>query len=307
MLGISTCWWDNRALRGDEIVGDILELGLTGVELEYRISNTIFQQMTPWLNKELSVLSIHNFFPKPQERVGEKGSGDFFLLSSTDADERSRAVRYSVKTIEHAHDLGVRAIIFHLGRVDMQKPTEKFKRFYSDGRIVQSEGLALLNEKRHIREAKSRRNLDAVLFSLEKLNREAEQKGVFIAIENRYHFHEIPDFHEIGIILRKFEGGNVRYWHDVGHAGAQEAMGICKQKDLLDAYCEKMIGIHLHDVKGFDDHISPGQGQIDYREVMSFMKPSLIKILEIHSKVERKELEKGVQFVKNFMEPQVKT
>ena len=51
MLGISTCWWSDRVSEGKEIVSDILELGLTEVELEYRISNVVFQQMKPKLKK----------------------------------------------------------------------------------------------------------------------------------------------------------------------------------------------------------------------------------------------------------------
>ena len=106
MLGISTCWWFKRAARGDEIVSDILELGLTVVELEYRISNAVFQQMKSRLKKGLTVLSIHNFFPIPEGISREKAGGDLFLLSSTDRDKRSKAVKYSIKTIEHSHELG---------------------------------------------------------------------------------------------------------------------------------------------------------------------------------------------------------
>ena len=74
-------------------------------------------------------------------------------------------------------------------------------------------------------------------------------------------------------------------------------MGICRQKDLLDAYSEKTIGMHLHDVRGLDDHLSPGQGEIDFAEITPFIKPHLIKILEVHSKVERKELLGGLRFI----------
>ena len=298
MLGISTCWWENASFQGDEIVSDILDLGFEGAELEYRISNSIYQQMKPHLNKALTVLSVHNFFPKPEDHSNEKGGGDFFLLSSTDRDERSMAVKYSIRTIEHADNLEARAVILHLGHVDMPNPVVKFRELYDNKQMDQKMGLTLINEQRRIRESKYHKNLDAVLFSLEKLNQEAEKKGVFLGIENRYHFHEIPNFSEIGTILREFEGGKVRYWHDVGHAGAQENMGICRQKDLLDAYSEKMVGIHLHDVKGLDDHFSPGQGEIDFDEITPFIKPHLIKILEVHSKVPTKELLEGIQFIK---------
>ena len=298
MLGISTCWWHNKSFQGDEIVSDILELGFERVELEYRITNSIYQQMKPQLNKSLKVLSIHNFFPMPEEHTDKKGSGDLFLLSSTDRDERSAAVKYSTRTIEHASELEARAVVLHLGHVDMPNPVESFRELHLSGEMDQSEGLAFISEQRRIRENAHRKNLDAVLFSLEKLNREAEQKGVSLGIENRYHFHEIPDFEEIGTILREFEGGSIRYWHDVGHAAVQENLGILRQKDLLDAYSEKMIGMHLHDVRGLDDHLSPGQGEIEYGEIRPFMKPGLIKVLEIHSKVEKKELLEGVRFIR---------
>jgi len=298
MLGISTCWWDTRSFRGDEIVADILELGLEGVELEYRITNSLYQQMKPHLNKELRVLSIHNFFPKPEDRAHGKGSGDLFLLSSTDKDERSRAVTYTIRTIEHANDLEAQAVVLHLGHVDMENTMERFRELHRNGEIHQDEGGAFLDEQKTLRETKRGKNLDAVLFSLERLNREAVRLGVYLGIENRYHFHEIPNFDEIGTILREFEGGRVRYWHDVGHAAVQEQLGISRQKDLLDAYSGKMIGIHFHDAKGLDDHFSPGQGEIDYGEITPFLKQNLIKVLEINPKVEREDLLEGVQFIK---------
>ena len=158
--------------------------------------------------------------------------------------------------------------------------------------------MAFIKEQKLIRQASKKKNLDAVLLSLERLNREAEKKRILLGIENRYHFHEIPDLEEIGIILRKFKGGNIRYWHDVGHAKTQENMGLTSQKDLLEAFSQDMIGIHLHDARGLEDHLAPGQGEMDFSEIKSFIKPSIIKILEVHPKVKRKELLKGIRFIK---------
>jgi len=298
MLGISTCWWCNRAFRGEEIVGDVLGLGLKGVELEYRISNHVFKQMKSRLKRDLTVLSIHNFFPMPEGITHDKASGDLFLLSSTDRDERSNAVKFSIKTIEHAHELGAGAVIFHLGRVDMPDPTHNLFRLYRSGRIGEKEGLAFIGEQKLIRQAGKKKNLNAALLSLDILNREAEKRGIFLGIENRYHFHEIPDLEEIGLILQKFKGGRVRYWHDVGHAKVQENMGLRKQKDLLETYSEQMIGIHLHDVRGLEDHFAPGQGEVDYNEIKHFLKPSIITILEVHPKVKRKSLLDGIRLLK---------
>jgi hypothetical protein len=124
MLGISTYWLFKRVIGGEEIVSHIMEFGLKDVELEYPISNAVFQQMKFRLKRDLTVLSIHNFFPIPEGISRHKAGWDLFLLSSPDRDERSKAVKFSIKTIEHAHELGARAVIFHLGRVDMLNPAQ---------------------------------------------------------------------------------------------------------------------------------------------------------------------------------------
>ncbi|NVM56663.1 MAG: sugar phosphate isomerase/epimerase [Desulfobacterales bacterium] len=298
MLGISTCWWHGKVNRGDEIVDDILQFELEGVELEYRITHGAYEQMKPRLKTSLPVLSIHNFFPIPQGLEARGGSGNLFLLSSPDREERSRAIKYTLQTIEHADYLKARAVVLHLGRVDMPDPTEKFSRLSQAGKMGEDQALAFLGEQRQTRLARRREHLDAVLFSLEKLNREAEKRGIFLGIENRYHFHEIPDFEEIGVILKTFQGGRVGYWHDIGHARVQENIGIVRQKDLLRAYSEEMIGIHLHDVKGLEDHLAPGEGEMDYEEIKPFLNASHIRILEVHPRVKRKDLLKGIQFIR---------
>jgi sugar phosphate isomerase/epimerase len=302
MLGISTCWFENRSLNGEEIIKEILELGLEGVELEYRITHPIYQQMKPLLNKTIKVLSIHNYFPKPIECSHLKASGDLFLLSSVDKDERTKAIQYTIRTLEHACDLEVVPVILHLGHVDMPNPFVRIKRYYSDKKLDQEESVAYIREQNITRRNKVSKHLDAVLFSLERLNKEAEKKGIMLCVENRYHLHEVPDFQEIGIILNEFRGGHIRYWHDVGHAAAQERMGLCRQKDLLDAYSDFIMGVHIHDIKGLDDHLSPGKGDLDFRELSSFNKSDTFKILEIDSNVPRDELEGGIQFVQRELE-----
>jgi sugar phosphate isomerase/epimerase len=300
MLGISTCWWRNKVDRAYHIIDEILELGLEGVELEYRITHTMYREMKPRLKKRtLPVLSVHNFFPIPEGLGPDAGSGDLFLLSSTDPEERSSAVKHTIRTIEHAHDLEARAVVLHLGRVDMPNPAEEFSNLHNSGKMHEKESLAFMDAQRSTRQAIQLKNLDAVLLSLEVLNKEAEKRGVFLGIENRYHFHEIPNFEEIGIILKTFQGGQIRYWHDVGHARVQENLGILCHNDLLEAYSDEIIGIHIHDVTGLEDHLAPGQGEIAYQEIKPFLRSSMIKILELNaSRVKREDLSEGIRLVR---------
>ena len=142
--------------------------------------------------------------------------------------------------------------------------------------------------------------MDAALFSLERLNREAEKRGLMLGIENRYHLNEIPNFEEIGRILAHFQGGHIGYWHDVGHAKVQENLGILPQKELLAAYGSRLLGIHLHDVEGLEDHLPPGRGEMDYEEIRPYLNPSHIKILEIKSRVSREDLMAGIRKIEDL-------
>ena len=211
MLGISTAWWGDSSRSGDEIIQDILELGFSAMELEYRVTQTRYQEMKTYLKTDMTVLSVHNFFPKPDDPSVGEGGGDLFLLSSTDADERARAIEYTIKTLVHAHDLEAPVVVLHLGRVNMSSPKAIIKKMFQDGKLNHPEGLTFLEEQRKLRHSKKQKNVDAVLKSLEILNREAERQGVLLGIENRSHFHEIPNFDEIGMILRKFNGHAVNF------------------------------------------------------------------------------------------------
>ena len=301
MLGISTAWWRDSSLSGEEIIQDILDLGFHGMELEYRLTQTRYQEMKAYLKKGITVLSVHNYFPKPDDPSVGEGGGDLFLLSSADSDERARAIKYTIKTLRHANDLEVPVVVLHLGRVAMPSPKAIIRKLFEEGKMHHSEGLDFLKGQKEMRHSKKQKNVDAVLGSLDKLNREAERQGVILGIENRSHFHEIPNFEEIGMILMEFGGGRIRYWHDVGHAVVQENMGICKQKALLEAYAHSMAGIHVHDVRGIEDHMAPGQGDVDFEQFKPYIKPETIQILELHPKVNREAIKKGRSIIEGAL------
>ena len=61
--------------------------------------------------------------------------------------------------------------------------------------------------------------------------------GILIGAENRYTYNQIPFADEFEIIFREFDGGNVRYWHDVGHAEISHRLKILDhEKDYLLKY-----------------------------------------------------------------------
>ena len=212
MIGISTAWKSDKIRDGKRLLDELQAAGLSNIELEYRISKKMYLDMKPFLKKGfVRVLSIHNFFPVPDIIPENRGSGDAFRLSSQDRDEREKGIRYTLKALEIANDLEAMAVVLHLGKVPIKTDVRELFTLFDSGRIKESEGNELIQRIKQEREAKRQGPLDHVLSCLDKLQREAERLGVFLGIENRYFPDEIPDFEEVGIILKEFRGSNYTY------------------------------------------------------------------------------------------------
>lgn len=295
MIGLSTAWLTEReGITGRDIAGEILELGFRGVELEYRVTESQYREIRPLVEKgELNVMSIHNFFPHPDNLPLSEASGDRFLLSSPDKEERNRAIRMTTETIECAGEVGANAVVLHLGKVDMEPEHERVNHLFAHQMLDSLEGRHFLDRK--LRERRERRDphLESIFFSLEMVNHEAEKHGIFLGVENRYQYHQIPDFDEMGIILRQFSGSNIRYWHDIGHAHTLERLGLVEPGSLLHSYGHLSLGVHIHDAIGSDDHLAPGTGEVDFAGLMDGLKSTPIKILEVHKKANRLQLLRG--------------
>ncbi|MEJ5377881.1 MAG: TIM barrel protein [bacterium] len=301
MLGISTCWWEGKDIKGHEIPSQALDMGFQGLELDYRITAQLLSRLRTALRSSISVWSVHNVFPCPVP-VSGRGTvtADPLLLSSRDKEERAQAVRWAVNTVEQACDLEAPAVVLHLGKVDMEDPTAELQDLFRKGASWSPEAQERMSQLRSLRESRRQPNLDAVLFSLDRIHKEADKRGIILGIENRLHFHEIPDIWEIGFLLQCFEGGRMGYWHDVGHARVQEKLGILKQEELLKKYAPQMVGIHLHDVVDLEDHHPPGKGDVDFGEVAAHLSERVIKILEVKSSANVGEIREAVASLQKF-------
>ena len=297
MIGLSTAWRSGQVKDAKKLLSQFEEIGIKKLELDYRISKETFKEMLPSLKKTFSVISIHNFFPVPN--ILSEGSGDAFLLSSLDEEERKRAIKHTKKTIKIAYELEAKAVVLHLGKVEMDSKVEKLFLLYGRGKISSSQGKRVIHKLKEERENKKQKYLDAVLKSLSELNKAAQERGILLGVENRFYSHEIPDFEEIGIILEEFKGGAVGYWHDVGHAVVQENLGLLSHEELLENYSPYLVGVHFHGVKGYEDHLAPG-GEENYDLIKRYLKPDTIKVMEPHPKVSREELKEGFTFLKNM-------
>lgn len=298
---LSTSWNSSRHDNGNLLIQEILNAGFTHIEAEYRLTAEILDVLVSMHKRnEINIVSLHNFCPVPDILKRNQGSGDALLLTSLDEDERKLAVKYSKKTIELANDLGNIPVVFHTGYIQVK---ERHSSTYNLVELIkqdkEDETEKAISEMVLFRQKYSTRHFDQLLRSLDALNEHGYQYGVKLGIENRYFYYEIPEFTEMGIILNNFAGGNIGYWHDVGHAQMFEYLGIRKHTEFLDAYADKMIGIHLHDMVDDQDHQAPGKGNIDFKLISKYLKPETVRVLEVHPPATAEDLQAGVELLQN--------
>jgi len=299
-LGLSTSWRTADSSDGNLLLDEIRETGIEALELDYRLSSDELGQMKRRLkSSEFTVLTVHNYCPLPGGVSKSEARGDLFLLSSTDPEQRLLAVRHSINTLRLAADLEARAVVFHLGGVEMDEERDRLIAFYDRNEIGSERHSEWLQGKLAERARCCARHFDAVLKSLDALNEEAFRLGVLIGAENRYRYTQIPFAHEFDILFKEFAGGLIRYWHDVGHAEIFHRLGILDhEKDLLARLAPHLIGMHIHDLNGLRDHIAPGTGDFNFSRLSRYMNPGIIPILEVHGSADATDLRNSVQLLK---------
>jgi sugar phosphate isomerase/epimerase len=105
----------------------------------------------------------------------------------------------------------------------------------------------------------------------------------------------------MGMFLEKFEGSNMRYWHDVGHAALQERIGLCWSHRWLEEYKDHLIGVNLHDLKNLEAHYPPGFGDLEFKAIMAQIPSDVLKVIEVrHGQAE--ELEEARELCQSLVQ-----
>lgn len=302
MLALSTSWKSANTAEAKALLQSLECLPISGIELEYRISAPTFQDLKKMLaTSRLKVVSLHNFFPQPEKPPGAGASGDFYLLSSTDQDERRRAVRRTQKTIEHAAELDARAVVLHCGRVEMDRDLSELYHFFESDQIYSRSAQAFIQKKLEQRDTMKGKFLGSLLSSLYAICRTAEKHKVLLGLENRFHYDELPTLNDFELIFTELDGAPLGYWHDTGHAHVNERLTIVPAGSLLRKYADKLVGVHLHDAIGLEDHLSPGTGEIDFHGLKSYLKSGTLKVIELKSQVKESDVRQGIHFIRKIL------
>lgn len=293
MIAISTAWNSRKYLNVKEVLQEIKGAGFVSIEISHHFTSERFEELIKWSNAlAVKIVSIHNFCPLPSKPRSNRSTSDYYRLSSLDEDERTKAVEYTKKTIDTAKKFSVEAVVVHAGTVELRKDygremIELCKSGNGNSRAFSELQRKFITE----RENKKPQHLEAAAKSLEEILDYAFKAKVKIGLETRYYPEEIPNFEEIGYFLKLFGDKGLFYWHDVGHAEASERLGFTQHVRFLKEFSGRMIGMHIHDIIGFKDHLAPFTGELDYSKIAPYLTNDLIKVIEVNSQAMACDLE----------------
>jgi len=285
-------WRKGRFGRLEEFVRKAEGFGFREVELDSFVTPEMLAEI-PRLG--IRVSSVHA--PSPQREVGGRPHTDFFL-SAPDEEERRTAVGLALATIDLASRLGAEAVVLHMGNIPpLREAEERLRRLYEEGMGGDGWPQELKEELIQRRSRLGAPFVEKAMQSLRELAIYAGSRGVKLGLENRVYFHEIPSPEEMEELLLACGADVVGYWHDTGHAAVMERLGFFPQEEWFRRFRGKMVGCHLHDVRGIRDHYPPGKGELDWDFLADSIPEEAIRVCEVGEWNEEEELKGMLSFL----------
>ena len=276
-VSLSTMWAKGRFSHMAEFAAKLRELGFTHVEPNRLVSPRMLAEL---LKTGVPISSIHS--PCPTVLSSQGMDVDRLSLSSLDVSERMEAVSFARKTIDLAANVNARAIVLHMGEAPIDLSLQDRLHKLHDAGHAQTEKYGQIKE-RLVRQRASlaRPYVDAAKKSLQELSKYTRQKGIMLGLETRFHFGEIPNTDEMAELLGEVSQGVAGYWHDTGHAEVQQELGFFSHEEWLSRFRDRIVGIHLHDIRGISDHHAPGKGNMNWEMIAKYLSRGVVKVCEI--------------------------
>jgi sugar phosphate isomerase/epimerase len=275
---------------------DALAMGFDAIEVAHSLPPEPFERLVSYAGLPLS--SIHA--PAPLTRDAANRANSSLNLASTGEDERRAAIDATKHSIDLTHQYGGKYVVVHLGGVGtpMFDAERDMRRLYDSG-THDGERMDALREQCYRQRADTAEPwLAKARETLRELVAHAAPHGIAIGIENRLHYHEIPQPDEAASLLADFAPAEAGYWHDVGHAEVQWRLGFVDKRRWLDTNGPRCIGCHLHDVTGLADHRAPGNGDVEWDYIAKGIPAAALRVFEINQSQPAEAVASAIPFLR---------
>jgi sugar phosphate isomerase/epimerase len=292
-ISFSTMWGMKKFADLSDFLFSVPRLGMARIELNHQIRPAMLANLdlTPYI-----ISSVHE--PCPAVVPSAEMRRLDLLISSPDEARRQQGVDSIKHSIDLAHQLNAHTVVVHSGQVQADGEQEKKLRILVSGREKLSpEFFRLRDSMVEVRASLVGPHLEAVKKSLLELLEYASHFRVRLGVENRYHYLDLPSLEEMGELLALGSPERVGFLYDVGHAHTLDRLGFTPHEEWLKLYASRIIGTHLHDAVGVDDHLSPGLGEVDFRMVASYLPKEAYRVLEVHHSNSPGQIKAGLQIL----------
>jgi sugar phosphate isomerase/epimerase len=282
VIAFSTCWNSGRHTSGEAMVREIkTELGFDLVELGHGIRLSLMPGIQKVFDAgEVRFTSLHNFCPLPVEVM--MASPDCYQFSAVSSEERERAVKQTLQTIDFAARLGAPFVVLHLGQVNMPPITDQLINMAKTGAYLSRKYVRLKIEAVQKREKIARAYLQRVKDCLRRIVEHAASKNVRLALEGRRGYEEIPTERELPTLLDELNSPQLGYWHDFGHSQIKENLGFIDHAEWLRSIGPRAFGCHVQDcVWPAKDHETPFTGAVNFKKLVPLLPTNCLFVWEM--------------------------
>lgn len=298
LLALSTMWAVQERFAQDILafVSCAQALGYEAIEINNSMDPEAARAIIE--SRILPVTSIHA--PAPLAYYPNRGWNRDLNLAAIEEEERTLAVRFTERSVDLAVEAGARYVVVHLGSVGSAQldGERRLRELWPPRDETTAEWSRTVRETRRDRAFLARRYLVQAERSLAELVRYAQPRGVALGIESRLGYHEIPLPAEARSLLAPYDPAVAGYWHDVGHVETHHRLGLVDREEWFEAVGDRILGAHIHDMRGIVDHRAPGTGDVDFGELATRLPADAPRTLEIDQREPDEDLARAVQVLR---------
>lgn len=274
------------------------ELGFDLIELGHGIRLSLMPGIQKVFDSgQVRFSSLHNFCPLPVEVM--VASPDCYQFSAVSSEERRRAVKQTIQTIDFAARLDAPFVVLHLGQVKMAPVTDHLIKLATNGAYLTRKYVRLKVGAVQKRERIAPAYLQRVKDCLRRIIEHAASKKIRLALESRRGYEEIPTERELPTLLEELNSQQLGYWHDFGHSQIKENLGFTDHGEWLRTIGPRAFGCHVQDcVWPAKDHETPFTGDVNFEKLIPLLPTNCLFVWEMSPNKPADAIRKSVEIWK---------